>query len=197
MQGRQEYTATPATASAGGCSRRPALPRGPFSPPLAKQKAPRKRDESTSPSGGDPQVSFAHRYEDGGLRDGVGAKVVQLHPIVVQDRPHEAACRHTESPLVERDEAHDVPRRQGRSGSTRGGIHSGCLSSERGRSKPSATRSSRSSAVIVEKGHWSRGETMVTRSAITEQKGWRRKGLGRWFPFLWLNLSGCENLRRR
>jgi hypothetical protein len=33
--------------------------------------------------GGDPQVSFAHRYEDGGLRDGVGAEVVQLHPIVV------------------------------------------------------------------------------------------------------------------
>jgi hypothetical protein len=52
-----------------------------------------------------------------------------------------------------------------------GGIHSGCLSSERGRSKPSATRSSRSSTVTVEKGHGSHGETMVTRSAITEQKG--------------------------
>jgi hypothetical protein len=78
-----------------------------------------------------------------------------------------------------------------------GGIHSGCLSSERGRSKPSATRSSRSSAVTVEKGHGSRGEMTVTRSAITEQKGWRRKGLGGRFPFLWLNLSGCENLRRR
>jgi hypothetical protein len=38
---------------------------------------------------------------------------------------------------------------------------------------------------------------MVTRSAITEQKGWRRKGLGERFPFLWLNLSGYENLRRR
>jgi hypothetical protein len=78
-----------------------------------------------------------------------------------------------------------------------GGIHSGCLSSERDRSKPSATRSSRSSTVTVEKGHGSRGEKMVTRSAITEQKGWRRKGLGGRFPFLWLNLSGCENLRRR
>jgi hypothetical protein len=55
-----------------------------------------------------------------------------------------------------------------------GGIHCGCLSSERGRSKPSATRSSRSSAVTVEKGHGSRGETMVTRSAITraERTGW-------------------------
>jgi hypothetical protein len=38
-----------------------------------------------------------------------------------------------------------------------GGIHSGCLSSERGRSKPSTTRSSRSSAVTMEKGHGSRG----------------------------------------
>jgi hypothetical protein len=78
-----------------------------------------------------------------------------------------------------------------------GGIHSGRLSSERGRSKPSATRSSRSPAVTVEKGHGSRGEMMVTRSAITEQKGWRRKGQFGWFPFLWLSLSGCENLRGR
>jgi hypothetical protein len=64
-----------------------------------------------------------------------------------------------------------------------GGIHSGYLSSERGRSKPSATRSSRSSAVTVEKGHGSRGEMMVTRSAIAERKGWRRKRLGGWFSF--------------
>jgi hypothetical protein len=78
-----------------------------------------------------------------------------------------------------------------------GGIHSGCLSSERGRSKPSTTRSSRSSAVTVEKGHGSRGEMMVTRSAITEQKEWRPEGLDGRFPFLRLHLSGCENLRRR
>jgi hypothetical protein len=78
-----------------------------------------------------------------------------------------------------------------------GGIHSGRLSSERGRSKPSATRYSRSPAVTVEEGHGSRGETMVTRSAITEQKGWRRKGQGGRFPFLWLSLSGYENLRGR
>jgi hypothetical protein len=37
--------------------------------------------------------------------------------------------------------------------------------------------------VTVEKGHGSRGEIMVTRSAITKQKRWRRKGLGAWFPF--------------
>jgi hypothetical protein len=78
-----------------------------------------------------------------------------------------------------------------------GGIHSGRLSSERGRSKPSATRSSRSPVVTMEKGHGSRGEMMVTRSAITKQKGWRRKGQGGRFPFLWLSLSSCENLRGR
>jgi hypothetical protein len=37
--------------------------------------------------------------------------------------------------------------------------------------------------VTVEKGHGSRGETMVTRSAITKQKRWRRKVLGVRFPF--------------
>jgi hypothetical protein len=78
-----------------------------------------------------------------------------------------------------------------------GGIHSGRCSSVRGRSKPSPTRSSRSLADTVEKGHGSRGEMMVTRSAITERKGWRRKGQGGQFPLLWLSLSGCENLRGR
>jgi hypothetical protein len=78
-----------------------------------------------------------------------------------------------------------------------GGIHSGRCSSVRGRSKPSPTRSSRSLVVTVEKGHGSRGEMMVTRSAITERKGWRRKGQGGRFPFLWLSLSGCENLKGR
>jgi hypothetical protein len=87
-----------------------------------------------------------------------------------------------------------------------GGIHSGRVSSERGRSKPSATRSSRSPAVTVEEGHGSRGETMVTRSAITEQKGWRRKGQGGRFPFLAKSLglrkpkreagSGAKNHRQ-
>jgi hypothetical protein len=78
-----------------------------------------------------------------------------------------------------------------------GGIHSGRHSSVRGRSKPSPTRSSRSLAVTVEKGYGSRSEMMVTPSAITERKGWRRKGQGGRFPLLWLSLSGCENLRGR
>jgi hypothetical protein len=133
-----------------------------------------------------PQVSFANRREDGGLRDGVGAEVVQLHPVDMQNSPHKTTRRHSEPPLVKGDEAHDIPQRRGRGGSARGGIHSGCLSSERGRSKPSATRASRSSAVTVEKVHGSRGRTMVTRSAITKQRRWRRKGLGGRFPFLWL-----------
>jgi hypothetical protein len=37
--------------------------------------------------------------------------------------------------------------------------------------------------VTVEKGHGSRGGTMVTRSAITKKKRWRRKELGARFPF--------------
>jgi hypothetical protein len=77
-----------------------------------------------------------------------------------------------------------------------GGIHSGRCSSVRGRSKPSPTRSSRSLAITVEKGHGSRGEMMVTRSAIAERKGWRRKGQGGRFLFLWLSLSGCEKPKR-
>jgi hypothetical protein len=37
--------------------------------------------------------------------------------------------------------------------------------------------------VTVEKGHGSRGETTVTRSAITKQKRWRRSGQGARFSF--------------
>jgi hypothetical protein len=37
--------------------------------------------------------------------------------------------------------------------------------------------------VTVEKGHGSRGKTMVTRSAITKQKRWRQRGRGTRFPF--------------
>jgi hypothetical protein len=119
-RGWQECTATPATASAKECGRRPAPLHGPSSPPSTRRKARRGRDESTNPNGGDPQVPFAHRYEDSSLRDGVGGEVMQLHPIVEQDCPHKAARRHTESPLMEGDEAHDVPRRWGRSGSAHG-----------------------------------------------------------------------------
>jgi hypothetical protein len=91
--------------------------------PLPRRRGKKLREKEIGPQipmGGDPQILLAHRYEDSGLRDGVGGEVVQLHPIVVQDRPHKAARRHTESPLVEGDEAHDVPRRWGWSGSAHG-----------------------------------------------------------------------------
>jgi hypothetical protein len=64
-----------------------------------------------------------------------------------------------------------------------GTIHSGCGSPERGRSKPSATRASRSSTVTMEKGHGSRGGTTVTRSVIAKRRGWWRSGQGTWFSF--------------
>jgi hypothetical protein len=51
--------------------------------------------------------------------------------------------------------------------------------------------------MTVEKGHGSCGGTMVTRSAITKQRRWRRKGLGGRFPFSLAIPPGCENLGRR
>jgi hypothetical protein len=79
----------------------------------------------------------------------------------------------------------------------RGAIHSGCGSPERGRSKPSATRASKSSTVTVERGHGSRGETTVTRSAITKRRRWRWSGQRCTAFFLWLFPSGCGDLSRR
>jgi hypothetical protein len=51
-QGWQGCTATRAPASTGGSSHRPAPPCGPSFPPSSRQKAPRRRDGSTDPSGG-------------------------------------------------------------------------------------------------------------------------------------------------
>jgi hypothetical protein len=62
-------------------------------------------------------------------------------------------------------------------------IHSGYGSPERGRSKPSTTRASRLSTVMMEKGHGSRGGTTVTRSAIAKRRGWWRSGQGARFSF--------------
>jgi hypothetical protein len=120
-RGWQGCTAAPAPASVGGCSHRPAPPCEPFFPPSARQKALRRKDGSTGPSGGQSQVSFTNCREDGGLRDGVGTKVVQLHPVDVQNRPHKTTRRHSEPPLVKGDKAHHIPRRRGRGGSARGG----------------------------------------------------------------------------
>jgi hypothetical protein len=80
------------------------------------------------------------------------------------------------------------------SASLPGAIHSGCGPPERGQSKPSETRASRSSTATVEKGHGSRGGTMVTLSAITEQRWWRRM---RCAVFSVSTLFGCRNKSRR
>jgi hypothetical protein len=62
------------------------------------------------------------------------------------------------------------------SASLLGAIHSGCGPPERGQSKPSVIRASRSSTSTVEKGHGSRGGTTDTLSAIAERRWWRRRG---------------------
>jgi hypothetical protein len=71
------------------------------------------------PVGVNSQKSFANRREDGCLLDRVGVEIVQLHPIEMQNRPHETACWHSEPPLMERDETQHIPRRRGRTSSTR------------------------------------------------------------------------------
>jgi hypothetical protein len=123
-----------------------------------------------------PQKTLANRCEDGRLHNRVGVEVMQLHPVVVQEHPHEAARWHSEPPLMEGDKTDHIPRRRSRVSLARGAIHSCCGPSERGRSRPSATRASRSSTATVEKGHGSRGGMTVTLSAIAERRWWRRKG---------------------
>jgi hypothetical protein len=61
--------------------------------------------------GVNPQKTLANRREDGRLHNRVGVEVVQLHPIIVQERPHEAARWHAKPPLMEGDKADHVPRR--------------------------------------------------------------------------------------
>jgi hypothetical protein len=48
----------------------------------------------------DPQESLADTNEGGRLRNRVGRKVVQLHPIVVAQSAHEAARRRREAVLM-------------------------------------------------------------------------------------------------
>jgi hypothetical protein len=77
------------------------------------KKTPRRRDGSTDPSGGQSPKTLANRCEDGRLRNGVGVEVVQLHPVVVQERPHETARWHSKPPLMKGDETQHIPRRRG------------------------------------------------------------------------------------
>jgi hypothetical protein len=71
--------------------------------------------------GVNPQKTLANRHENGHLRDGVGVEVVKLHPIVMRERPHEAAHRHPKPPLMKGGEADHVPRWQSRVGLATGG----------------------------------------------------------------------------
>jgi hypothetical protein len=68
------------------------------------------------PVGVNPQKTFANRREDGRLRNGVGVEIMQLHPVVMQERPHKTTCWHSEPPLIEGDETQHIPRRRGRAG---------------------------------------------------------------------------------
>jgi hypothetical protein len=149
------------------------------------------------PVGGNPQISFANRREDGCLRDGVGTEVVQLHPVDMQNRPHKTACRHSEPPLVKGDEAHHIPRRRGRGGSARRG-HPLRLRVTGERAKQ--TISNKGLQVIRRDG----GE----RPRVARAKQWspdrpspsRRGGGGEDWVLGFLSLaipSGCKNLSGR
>jgi hypothetical protein len=76
---------------------------------VAKNSA-EKRWVHRSQWGSIPKNPSQNRRENGRLRDGVGVEVVKLHPVVVQERPHEAARRHPKTPLMKGGEADHVPR---------------------------------------------------------------------------------------
>ena len=64
--------------------------------------------EPQLPMGSNPQIPLIDSDEDGRLRDGIGVEVVELHTVVVRERPHEPIHRDTEAALMKGDEAHDV-----------------------------------------------------------------------------------------
>lgn len=66
------------------------------------------------PVGFDPRYPSQTTREDGCLGDRVGVEVVELHPVVMGEQPHEAACGHPEPSLMEGGEADHVARRRGR-----------------------------------------------------------------------------------
>jgi hypothetical protein len=51
--------------------------------------------EPQLPVGLDPQVPLADSHKNGGLRDGIGGQLVELHPVMVGDGPHESATKLT------------------------------------------------------------------------------------------------------
>jgi hypothetical protein len=65
--------------------------------------------EPQVPVGLHPQVPLADRRKDGGLRDGVRGKMMELHLVVVKKHPYKPARRHPKPPLMESNEAHHIP----------------------------------------------------------------------------------------
>ena len=60
------------------------------------------------PVGRNPQEPLAHRGKDGRLHHRVGVEVVQLHLIIMQDRPDKTADRSSEPPVQEQQEANHI-----------------------------------------------------------------------------------------
>jgi hypothetical protein len=123
-----------------------------------------------------PQKPLANRRENGRLRNGVGVEVMQLHSVVVRERPHEAARRHPKPPLMEGGETDHVPRRRSRVGLAPRGQPLRLRPTEERMEQTIGNKASRSSTITVEKGHGSRGGMTVALSAIAEQMRWRRRG---------------------
>jgi hypothetical protein len=79
--------------------------------------------EPQVPAHRDLQESLAYGNEGSRLQDGIGAEVVELHPIVVAQPPHEPARRRVEAALVQADVA---LRGLGSLSDAGGTIHAGC-----------------------------------------------------------------------
>jgi hypothetical protein len=68
------------------------------------------------PMGVNPQKPLTNRHKNSRLHDGIGVEVMQLHPVVMREHPHEAARRHPKPPLMEGGETDHVPQRCSRVG---------------------------------------------------------------------------------
>jgi hypothetical protein len=149
------------------------------------------------PVGVNPQKPFTNRREDGCLRDGVGAEIVQLHPVEMQNRPHETTRWHSEPPLVERNETQHIPRRRGWGDSARRGrplrlrvTREGTKQAIGNKSLQIIHRDSRERPRVARRddghpiGHHQAKYVAAERTRCTTF-------------FLWLFPSGCGNLSRR
>jgi hypothetical protein len=168
--------------------------------PLPRRQGKRLRGEKMGPQipvGVNPQKPFANRREDGCLRDGVGAEIMQLHPVEMQNRPHKTTRWHSEPPLVERDETQHIPRRRGWGGSARRGhplrlwvTREGTKQAIGNKGLQIVHRDGRERTRVARQddghpiGHHQAKEVAVERTRCTAF-------------FLWLFPSGCGNLSGR